>query len=43
VILTNLLVGEKYIKVDDFTTQTYKFDLECEAEINFKEVFERFN
>jgi Uma2 family endonuclease len=35
--------GEKYIKVDDFTTQTYKFDLECEAEINFSEVFERFN
>jgi len=36
--------GEKYIKIDDFTTQKYNFDeLECEAEINFKEVFERFN
>ena len=35
--------GEKYIKVDDFTTQKYKFDLESEAEIDFSEVFERFN
>ena len=35
--------GEKYIKIDDFTTQKYKFDLECEAEIDFGEVFERFN
>lgn len=35
--------GERYIKVDDFTNQKYNFDkLDCEAEIDFSEVFERF-
>ena len=36
------LKSGKFDKEGDFTQESYEFDFNCKAEVNFKEVFERF-